>query len=105
MTTIVHRIRLRPGASAEQFERWVRESDYATCPALPSLCAFAVHRVSTAPDAPFHYFEIISVTSPEDFAQDMTLPAFGRLVEAFERMAEVVDEISGTRIEPGFRRG
>ncbi|MCA9537839.1 MAG: hypothetical protein KC620_03060 [Myxococcales bacterium] len=104
MKTIVHRIRLLPGATHAQFESWVRGSDYATCPQLASLLDFHVCRVSDAPDAPFHYIEVIRVDSMEAFEADMKLPAFGKLVEAFSKMAEVVDEISGDLVEPGYRR-
>lgn len=104
MITIVHRIRLKPGASPDSFERWVRESDYATCPRLPSLISFGVQRVTTDPEAPFHYFEIIQVDSLEAFETDMGTPQFGALVEAFDGMAEVVDEIQGERVEPGYQR-
>lgn len=104
MKVIVHRIRLKPGVSPETFERWVKERDYATCPDLPSLSQFAVHRVSTAPSAAFHYFEVICVASMEALERDMATPHFHALVEAFEKMASVVDEISGDRIEPGFLR-
>ena len=104
MKVIVHRIRLNSGTSPETFEKWVKEKDYVTCPDLPSLKQFGVHRVSSDPKAAFHYFEIIQVTSMEAFEKDMQTPQFHKLVEAFEKMASVVDEISGDLVEPGFRR-
>ena len=104
MTTIIHRIRLRPGTAPETFERWVREQDYAACPRLPSLAAFAVHRVSTEPSAPFHYVEVITVDSAAAFERDMATDVFGELVRGFSRLAEVVDEVAGDVIAPGYRR-
>jgi hypothetical protein len=104
MITIVHKIRLHRGASADAFEAWVREHDYATCPDLASLVAFQVHRVSRAPDAPFHYFEVITITSREAFERDMATPAFAKLVARFETMASVTEELTGDAIPPGFRR-
>ncbi len=101
MHTIVHRIRLKPDASPEDFERWVREVDYATCPKLPGLVSFAVHRIPGGRE----YFEVIAVDSPGAFEKDMTLPHFRALVERFETMAEVVEETSGERVEPGYHRG
>lgn len=71
-----------------------------------------MHRVSTHAhananananaNAPHEYFEVISVTSPEDFERDMATDTFRRLVADFDTMASVVDEISGERIEPGY---
>ena len=104
MITIVHKIRLKPGIDHERFERWVREVDYATCPDLPSAYAFAVHRASTEPRAPFHYFEVIRIANHEAFERDMATPLFQSLVAAFDQMAEVVEEIAGSKIEPGYTR-
>ncbi|WP_449475841.1 RedY protein [Streptomyces abikoensis] len=105
MDLIVHRIRLRPGITPVRFETWVRETDYATCPELPSVLSFSVQRVSGDPAAPVHFFEVIGVRSRAEFARDTTGPAFARLVAEFEEMAEVVDEVAGTRVEPGYRAG
>ncbi|MFI9503295.1 hypothetical protein [Nocardia sp. NPDC052566] len=102
MQLIVHLIRLHPDTDPAAFESWVRDVDYATCPALPSVRAFSVQRAPNPPDAPWHYFEIIMVTSREDFEQDMSTPDFKSLVTAFDTMAEVVDEFAGTRVEPGY---
>jgi hypothetical protein len=99
---IVHRIRLRPGVAPEQFETWVRERDYVACPELASVVSFSVQRVTTDTTAPVHYFEVITVRDRELFARDMKSAVFGQLVDAFERMAVVVDECAGERIEPGY---
>ena len=104
MTTIDHRIRLRPCVAPVEFERWVREHDYASCPRLPSLAAFAVHRASADPAAPFHYFEVITVDSVAAFERDMQTDTFRALVRGFEQLAEVVDELAGDVLAPGYRR-
>ncbi|HKE13327.1 MAG TPA: hypothetical protein VKB80_00560 [Kofleriaceae bacterium] len=104
MVTLVDKIRLKPGIDPERFERWVRESDYAACPALPSLLSFGVARVTAEPGAPFHYFEVIQVTSAEAFARDMASETFRALVAAFGEMADVVETFQGLRLEPGYAR-
>ncbi|WP_406175803.1 RedY protein [Streptomyces sp. NBC_00996] len=116
MTIIVHRIRLHEGVEPERFENWVRDVDYATCPELPSLLAFGVQQVVATPaepsaadagpvgiDGPRHYFEIIEVTSLQEFEGDMESSQFQRLVAEFEQMAKVVDEVTGERIGDGYR--
>ncbi|EHN75490.1 RedY protein [Streptomyces sp. NRRL WC-3753] len=103
MDVIIHRIRLHDGVDPARFEAWVRDTDYATCPRLPSVRTFGVHRVSTERDAPFHYFEIISVSALDAFSQDMKSEAFQGLADAFDTMASVVEEMSGERVEPGYR--
>ncbi|MGW7270152.1 RedY protein [Streptomyces sp. NPDC054864] len=104
MEYIVHRIKLRPGVDPQHFEDWVRETDYATCPALPSVVTFSVQRASRDPEAPFHYFEIVGVTGRDAFERDMKLDAFHGLEEAFGAMAVVVDETVGERIGAGYRK-
>jgi hypothetical protein len=103
MDTIVHLIRLHPDTDPAGFEDWVREIDYATCPELPSVLAFSVHRALA--ETPWHYYEVIQVTSIEDFERDMHLPAFKGLEEMFEKMATVTEEFSGRRLHPGYARG
>lgn len=105
MHVIVHRIRLHEGIDPVRFETWVRESDYRAAPELPSLISFAVYRAAVDANAAFHYFEVISVTGPEEFERDMKTEVFQSLVAAFDTMASVVDEISGDRIEPGYSAG
>ncbi|HXR72250.1 hypothetical protein [Actinocrinis sp.] len=103
MNVIIHRIQLRPGVDPAGFETWVRECDYVACRELSSIVSFNVQRVTTDPTAPVHYFEIIAVRDREQFARDMKSALFATLVDAFEQMAIVVDELSGERIEPGYR--
>jgi hypothetical protein len=102
MIVIVHRIRLHEGVDPAGFETWVRETDYATCPQLPSVVSFSVQRVSSDADAPFHYFEVIGVSSRAEFKRDMEGGSFRGLVAEFEKMATVVDELVGDRVEPGY---
>jgi REDY-like protein HapK len=100
MDIIVHRIRLHDGADPARFEAWVRDVDYATCPELPSVLAFSVQRADAG--ASFDFFEIIQVTSREEFERDMGTQAFAGLVADFEQMASVVEEFAGSRVEPGY---
>lgn len=104
MVTIVHKIRLKAGIDHERFERWVREVDYAACPEIPSAHGFAVHRASTDPRAAYHYFEVIRIVDLRAFERDMATPHFQRLVADFDQMAEVVEEIAGEKLEPGYTR-
>jgi len=60
------------------------------------------YEATSGTGAPSEFFEVIQVTSNEDFARDMKTPVFGRLVADFERMASVVEELSGSRVEPGY---
>ncbi|MFE7722000.1 hypothetical protein ACFU44_23475 [Nocardia rhizosphaerihabitans] len=102
MQVIVHLIELQPGTEPAAFESWVQTVDYATCPDLPSVRAFSVQRVPPAVGEPRRYFEIIQVSSHQEFEADMQTPAFKGLVAAFDTMALVVQELVGVRLEPGY---
>ncbi|MEL3951845.1 MULTISPECIES: RedY protein [Streptomyces] len=103
-TVIVHRIRLLDGVDPERFESWVRDVDYAACPRLPGVVAFAVHRVTDAGAASSgEYFEIIEVTDRTEFERDMRSDTFRGLVAEFEKMATVVAELTGDRVGSGYR--
>lgn len=105
MDVIIHTIRLQPGVDPTQFETWVREVDYASCPQLPSVVTFDVHRVTADPSAAVHFVEIIGVRDRKSFAQDMETAVFHGLATDFERLATVVGELAGERIEPGYAAG
>jgi hypothetical protein len=102
VTVIIHRIQLLDGVAPERFEAWVRDVDYAACPELPSVLAFGVQRVA---DTPASYFEIIEVSSREEFARDMKSARFRRLESDFGHLAKVVEEVTGERIGDGYRAG
>lgn len=105
METIIHKIRLLDIGHAPDFESWVLNTDYATCPDLPSVVRFDVHRTSSDPAAPYHYLEIIRVTGHAEFQEDMESPAFAGLEQAFSSMAEVVEEMEGTQLGTGYVAG
>ena len=102
MDVIVHTIRLHSGVDPAQFESWVRDVDYASCPQLPSVVTFSVHRLTTDPAAAMHFVEVIGVRDRKAFAEDMRTEVFRGLVAGFDRLATVVDELAGERIEPGY---
>lgn len=102
METIIHKIRLFDVSQASAFESWVQDTDYATCPSLPSVVRFDVHRASSDPAAPYHYIEVIKTTSRAEFQTDMATPAFAGLVQQFSRLAEVAEEIAGTQVGVGY---
>ncbi|ABC32684.1 RedY-like protein [Hahella chejuensis KCTC 2396] len=105
METIIHKIRLFDVAQADAFEFWVQNVDYATCPDLPSVVRFDVHRASLQANAPYHYVEVIKITDRAAFDADMETSTFAGLVQAFSRMAEVVEELAGEQLGSGYAAG
>ncbi|HEJ7975319.1 TPA: RedY [Serratia marcescens] len=103
MHIIVHKIRLKDIAHRAAFRDWVETTDYQACRHLDTVRAFDVIEVSPSAEAPFHFIEIIQLNSLKMFEREMQTPLFQSLVERFNQLAEVVDEISGERIADGYR--
>jgi hypothetical protein len=102
MEIIIHKIRLFDVGQASAFESWVQNTDYAACINLPSIVRFDVHQVAVAPSAPYHYIEVIKITSRAEFKADMQTPIFAGLEQKFSRMATVTEEIAGTQLGAGY---
>ena len=97
---ISHEISLHAGVDPEEFERFVQEQDYPTCPAFRSLLAFTV--VGDA-EVPGLYREFILVTDAEAFARDMDSKEFRRLEEKFGALAAVTSETVEDVVGLGYR--
>ncbi len=69
---------LKPGVDPAEYERWVRERDYALVKSLPNYLSYTVHRirgpVDGAPDAGWQYIERIEVKSLEQHDRDLASP-------------------------------
>ena len=69
---------LKPGVDPAEYERWVRERDYALVRRLPNYLSYTVHRIRRpidgAPDAGWQYLERIEVESLEQHDRDLASP-------------------------------
>ena len=102
MITIIHKIKLINQDFAQQFENWVRDTDYEAAPYFKSLISFNVFKNSNLEDDNFDYFEVIQISDLELFEKDMETERFASLVAAFSKMANVVEEITGHFMAPGY---
>lgn len=97
---IVHKITLKTGVTASDFENWVVNTDYQACHDLPSVKSFRVYRADGAFDC--DYIESIEISSEEAFENDMKTPVFKSLEEAFYKMADVSGELGLTLLGDGY---
>ena len=75
---------LRPGVDPAEYERWVRERDYALVATLPNYISYRVHRIAgpvQGAAAEWMYIERIEVKSLEQHDRDLASPAGVRLRE------------------------
>jgi len=76
---------LKPGADPKEYERWVRERDYAYTDSNPNFVSYRVHRVegpiTGAPDATWRYIERIEVKDLDQHQKDLASPAGAALLK------------------------
>ncbi len=84
---------LKPGTEVAEYEEWAKAKDVPTASALPSVKSFTVHKATELfgdPDTkpPFAYFEVLDITSLEEFAADVSDPEFQAQAAPFQDYAE-----------------
>jgi hypothetical protein len=76
---------LKPGVDPKDYERWVRERDYAYTSSNSNFVSYRVHRIegpiAGAPDAGWRYIERIEVRSLEQHQKDLASPAGAALLK------------------------
>ncbi len=69
---------LKPGVDPADYERWVRERDYAYTRSNPNFISYVVHRIDApvegVPDAGWRYVERIEVKDAEQHRKDLASP-------------------------------
>lgn len=73
---------LRPEASPEAYERWVRDVDYPTARSLPQITSYVVTRATGTLEgdaSPYDYVERVEITDLGDYQAMLASPA----MEAF----------------------
>jgi hypothetical protein len=81
---------LKPGVRPEDYERWVREYDYAVARTLPSIVSYRTHRITGpitgAEGAGWNYIERIEIRDVEQYQKDLASPAGQELIrQLYER--------------------
>jgi hypothetical protein len=76
---------LKPGVKPADYERWVRDRDYAYTRSNPNFISYLVHRIrgpiEGAPDSGWMYFERIEVKDEEKHRQDLASPEGKQLLD------------------------
>jgi hypothetical protein len=77
---------LKPGVDPAEYEKWVREKDYAFTRTHPNFVSYVVHRVNppvegAMPEAGWRYVERIEVKDAEQHRRDLASPGGKALLE------------------------
>ena len=80
---------LKPGTDVAEYEEWAKTKDVPTASARPSVTSFTVHKATglfgdpeTPP--PYAYFEVLDITTMEDFIADVSNPEFQEAAAPFQ---------------------
>jgi len=83
---------LKAGTDVAEYEEWAKTKDVPTASALPSVNSFTVHKATglfgSKDKAPYEYFEIIDITSMDDFIADVSNEDFQAAAAPFQDYAD-----------------
>jgi hypothetical protein len=103
--------KLKPGAQAAAYERWVQETDYRLAQGINCIRHYRVHRiegpVEGAGESPYDYIEVLDVTDMDHYHAAMRSdPAFKQIVAEIGQFIEGAGSAWGDPIPPpGKERG
>ena len=77
-------VKVRPGVSLDEFEKFEREVDYVKAAQNPSIVSYRTHRIegpiNGAETAGWSYIERIEIRDVEQYQRDMASPAGQELI-------------------------
>ena len=71
------------GVNANDYERWVHETDYPTSKKMKSVTSYKVHRINGAlqGEKVYDYIEVIEISDVENFGRDLNSETGKKLLE------------------------
>jgi hypothetical protein len=105
MTSVFWFSRLKPGADAQAYERWVLETDYRLAQRVPCIEHYRVHRLIGAMGdegrPPYDYIEILEVSDLDDYRDALGRdPALQQIVSEIAQFIEGVGGAWGETLAP-----
>lgn len=106
MTTVYWLVKLRPGVSAEAYQRFVQTVDYPEIPNIASIRSYRSNRVAgSLPEGkalPFDFIDVVEVTDLAAYARDLAEhPAVARVHAQSPNLVDVVDCLVTEAVPPG----
>lgn len=91
MNRIIVLLNLKPGKSADDYERWALTTDLPTVKALKSIDSFSLFQATgllgSDEPAPYQYIEIIDVADMELFGHEASSETMTRIAGEFQDWA------------------
>ena len=98
--------KMKPGVSAEDYERFEREVDYVVAGKLKTIVSYRTHRITETgaglSGGPWHYIERIEVTDRAAYEAELAVAGKELIDELYERYLDRSKTVSvwSERIEP-----
>jgi hypothetical protein len=102
--TVFFLARLREGVDPADYEKWVREFDYPTGAAIPSIISYRTHRIAgpfRTAEIDYDYIEVVEVTDIDAYRRDLEEhPRAQELRRQIVEYLEPSDNYWGHYVEP-----
>jgi hypothetical protein len=97
--------KLKPGAQAAAYERWVQETDYRLAQGIHCILHYRVHRIAGPVEgegkSPYDYIEVLDVTDIDEYRSAMKhSPALAQIVTEIGQFIEGAGSAWGDPIAP-----
>ncbi len=100
--------KLKPVVRPEDYERWIKEFDYANAPELKTILSYRAYRVErpfSEGEMLFDYLEVIEVTGLEEYRKELEEnPAAKAVADQWGGFLDLVGSLQAEFIPPGFSR-
>jgi hypothetical protein len=108
MPVVFWMTKLKPEVQPEDYERWLKEFDYANAPELETIVSYRAYRVEqpfNKGEKLFDYLEVIEVTDLEKYRSDLEEnPAAKAIAEQWGKFLDLVGSLQAEFLPPGFLR-
>jgi len=108
MPVVFWMTRLKRGVQPEDYERWLKDFDYANAPKLETIVSYRAYRVDqpfSQGEKLFDYLEVIEVTDLEKYRRDLEEnPAAKAIAEGWGGFLDLVGSLQAEFLPPGFLR-
>jgi len=100
--------RLKPEMRPEDYERWLKEFDYANAHKIQTIRSYRAYRAEqpfSEGEKLFDYLEVIEVTDLEEYRRDLEEnPAAKAIAQQWGEFLDLVGSLQAEFIPPGFSR-
>lgn len=108
MPVVFWMTKLKGEVRPEDYERWLKEFDYANAPKLETIVSYRAYRVEQPfieGEKLFDYLEVIEVTNLEKYRRELVEnPAAKAIAEQWGGFLDLVGSLQAEFLHPGFLR-